>query len=227
MAKSSKLPLAIKLRKQGLSIKAIAKSLGISKSTASIWCRNVLLTEAQKTLLFKNAVRAGLLGRLKGAEMNRKKKEDRIEFHKNNGLSEIGNMSLRDLLIAGAALYWAEGSKSGSFSFVNSDPVMVKFMLKWFHEVMGMKKEDFRLRIFINQIHEYRIEKILFFWCKFLKIPRAQFHKTIFLKHKQKKVYENHNSYYGTLTIRAKKSTELKYKILGLINALKKPFTPI
>lgn len=49
-----------------------------------------------------------------------------------------------------------------------------------------------------------------------------QFGNPVFLVHKQKKVYENYHHYYGVLALRVRKSSRLKYEILGLIDALKK-----
>ena len=55
-----------------------------------------------------------------------------------------------------------------------------------------------------------------------LNLPVRQFGNPVFLVHKQKKVYENYHHYYGVLALRVRKSSRLKYEILGLIDALKK-----
>jgi transposase len=65
---------AHKLRRKGLSILAISKRLKVAKSTTSNWCNGLKLTPEQKEHLLKNAIKAGLKGRLIGAEMNKKKK---------------------------------------------------------------------------------------------------------------------------------------------------------
>ena len=86
----------------------------------------------------------------------------------------------------------------------------------------GVKKEEFMPRIFINEVHKPRITKVIKFWSSLLDLPKKQFGNPVFLKIKQKKVYENHNSYFGVLALGVSKGANLKYKILGLIDALRK-----
>ncbi len=94
-------------------------------------------------------------------------------------------------------------------------------MFRWFQEAMGVKREDFMPRIFINAIHKPRIVKILRFWSDLLRLPAQQFGNPVFIKRNPKKAYENYDSYYGLLAIHTRKSTELKYRIMGLIDGLK------
>jgi len=222
MAKFEKRQEARILRKKGFSVKSISDSLGVSKSSASIWCRDLVLTDLQKELLRQNAIKAGNKGRIIGAEMNRKKKEDQIKFYNMLGKKTFANLSERDLLSIGVGLYWGEGSKgAGNLSFSNSDPEMIKFVFRWFQRVMKVRKDEFMPRIFINQTHKPRIRTVLKFWSSLLDLPEKQFGNPAFIKTKQKKIYENHDSYYGVLSLRVRKSTELRYHILGLINGLK------
>lgn len=51
---------AIKLRKQGYSLSEISKEIGISKSTASAWAKDVWLDENAKYLLIKKGKRGQL-----------------------------------------------------------------------------------------------------------------------------------------------------------------------
>lgn len=220
MAKFDKKIKAQKLRRNGLSIKSIASKLEVSKSSVSIWCKNIILTKKQRDVLLKNSIIAGYKGRLLGAMMNKKKKEKIISFYRLKGKKEINKLSRKNFLIAGLALYWGEGSKNKQLNFVNSNPSIILFMFKWFQIIMNIKKDEFMPRIFINEIHKPRINKVLEFWNSLLKLPKEQFRKTIFIKTKQKKIYENHDRYYGMLAFRIKNSAKLSYRILGLIEAL-------
>ena len=222
MAKFEKRLLAHQLRRGGWSIKSIAQYLQVSKSSVSIWCRDVPLTDYQKKKLIQNAILAGRRGGLMGAETNRRKKEKAIFTYEEQGRKTIKKLSKRDFLLLGIALYWAEGSKGGKLSFVNSDPDMISFIYRWFQEIMSVNKEDFIPRIFINEMHRPRIEKVLYFWAHLLSLPKNQFRKTIFIKTKQKKIYENYETYYGMLALRMKCSTNLLYRINGLIKSVKK-----
>lgn len=81
--------------------------------------------------------------------------------------------------------------------------------------------EDIRPYLYIREVHKPRVNKILQFWSNFLSLPKEQFPVIIYIKNKHKKVYENHDSYYGVIALRVRAGTELKYKILGLIKACK------
>lgn len=222
MAKFEKRQVARNLRKRGHSIGAIAAVLGVSKSSVSLWCTDLKLTKRQREVLRANAIKAGHKGRVIGAEMNRKKKLDRIAFFKESGKKGIGVISQRDLLMVAIALYWAEGAKTESrFMFINSDPKMVKMMTQFLKEVLGVPKDQLRATIQINETHRPRIKKILSFWSSLLHLPRDQFGKPYFIKTVSKKVYDNHDSYYGILRLSVAKGSAVQYRMLGLINALK------
>lgn len=222
MAKFEKRLEARKLRGQGLSILRIAQQVGVSKSTASVWCEDLKLTKKQQEVLIRNSLNGRLRGSLKGAETNRKKKLERIKFYLSEGEKEIVNLSDRDFLMAGLGLYWGEGAKSGRLSLINSDPVVIAFMYAWFQTVFQVQKEDFMPRIFINEMHHSRIKEVVTFWSRLLSLPAKQFGNPTFLKSKAKKIYENYDSYYGVLALQVRKGTELRYRILGLIGAMGK-----
>ncbi len=223
MTRFDKKRKAHNFRRKGFSINTIAERLKISKSTASIWCKNILLSLDQKQVLLEKSALAALEGRLKGAYVNKQKKLKKIEFYKNKGITEIGKLSRRDFFIAGIALYWGEGSKKDEkFSIVNSDPALIFFMFRWFQELFKIPKTDFMPRIFINSIHAYRIDQVLKFWSSLLELPIEQFKKPTFLYIKSKKVYTNHKDYYGVLALRVKSPSLHRYRMLGLIGAMKK-----
>lgn len=212
------------LRKSGASLKQIMEKLGISKSTAAFWSKGIKLSEKQKKLLKLRLIESGHRGRVMGAEANRKKKVESIKLATNEAVSLIGNITTRDIFVIGTALYWAEGSKASStsgFLLVNSDPIMIKFIYIWLVDIMKVSKLDIYGQVSINEIHRFREEKILNFWSNLLDLPRSQFVKTFFMKVSQKKVYSNHEEYYGVFRIGVRRSSYLKYKTLALIDLLK------
>ena len=210
------------LRRKGESVGNIAKKFHLSKGTVSVWCSAVHLTDFQIKRLRDKVIAAGHRGRLLGSEKNRQIKLENIKVANEWAINELGKISTRDLLIAGTAIYWGEGSKTrGPVSFINSDQSMVKFIRDWLRIIFGVDDDDFFPRVLINEIHKPRIKKVLKFWSNLLRLPISQFRKTIFIKTKQKKVYSNYDNYYGLLSLRVRKSTMIKYKILGLIEVLR------
>ena len=212
------------LRRVGNSLLDISRTLNISKSTVAFWCREIELTLSQQQTLKEKMIREGHKGRLLGAAVNKQKKViSQLEAGK-QAKGILGNINERDRLVAGIALYWAEGSKAPSttgFVFVNSDPVMIKFIYDWLVDIIKVQKDQIFLQISINEIHRYRIDKVLNFWSNLLDLPQSSFSKTFFAKSIQKKVYENHEIHYGVLRLGVRKSSFLKYKVLHLIDILK------
>ena len=209
------------LRRKGWSIRDIAKELCVSRASASMWCRNTTLTETQKRLLIERAIEGGHRGRILGSSTNHRRKIENIERHVQGGKKYVNALSLRELLLVGAAIYWGEGSKKSQLGFINSDADMIVFIYRWFQKALGVKKQDFMPRILINDLHKSRDKVIKKYWAKLLGLPESQFRKTTFIKRPNTKRYSNHDTYFGLLTLRVRNSTDLKYKILGLIEGLK------
>lgn len=221
MAKSKQKIRAIELREEGESIKEIAKKINVAKSTVSLWCRDIILTSSQIKKLHEDMVKGSYVGRMKGARMQYERRIKKIKEANKSGKNIIGKLSERDLLIAAVALYWGEGSKkSRQLAINNSDPEMIKFIIAAFRKIWKIKKDRFALHVGINEIHKNRNEEIKEYWSKVIKIPKEQFRKTIFIKAKNKKIYKNFSSHYGTLTIRIKKPMTIYYQIMGLIIGL-------
>lgn len=221
MAKSRQKIKAVQLRQKGESIREIAKKLKISKSSASIWCRDIILTYDQIQKLHDRMVTKSYAGRMKGARMQYERRLRRIQEAWENGVKIIGKLSERDLLIALIALYWGEGSKKTRvFAVSNSDPEMVKFIVEAIIRLWKVNKEEFIFRVGVNKIHKERDQEIKEYWRRITKSSIDQFRKTTFIKAKNKKKYLNFTTHYGTLTIKIRKSTNIYYNLMGLISAV-------
>ena len=224
MAKTIEKIKARDMRRKGVSINKIAAQLGVSKSSVSLWCDDIALTDDQKYALEQSSLKGGYAGRMKGARINKEKRLSAINGYKITGGKEVGTLTKRDLLMLGIGLYWGEGIKGERGSpaaIVNSDPQVILVSMRWFSEIFEIDTKDFRPYIYISEIHKNREQKIMNYWVSTLKIPQKQFLKIIFLKGRPKKKYENYDSYYGILALRVCRSSDLKYKILGLIDACK------
>lgn len=222
MAKSLLRLKARKLRKRGISVKKIAQTLGISKSTASEWVRDVILTVEQLETLRQASLKGGELGRIKGAFVQKQRRIRLIEDLKKLGIEQLSGLASREFMVAGLALYWGEGNRKSNrgVSFCNSDPRMVKFFIRWLTDCFGVAIHELRCRVGINLIHHKRDKIVKEYWSEVTNIPLEQFRNTSFKRVKNKKVYENFNEHYGTLTVEVAKSRVLYYKVLGLIEGL-------
>lgn len=223
MARTPEFLMARKIRKRGKSIKDIAKKLKMAKSTISIWCRDIKLSQKLLEKIYVNGMKKSLRGSLLGAETNKKKKMDEMDRCFKEAQNIIKKITIRDLLIAGICLYWAEGAKTGGkFIFVNSDKWMIKIMLFFITNILNINKRMIYCTLQINFIHKKRTEKIMKFWSKYLSIPLSNFRNPYYVKIKPKKKYENEENYYGVLRVGVLKSSKLQYKILGFVDVFKK-----
>lgn len=208
-----------------MSIGDIAKKIGVAKSTSSLWCRDIELTDKQIEVLAKKDADGAYLGRLRAAENRRRERLERARKLGDMGRQKIGCLSKRDLFILGVGLYWAESDKkSREVKLINSDPMMVSLWIEWLRQILGVDLNQLTFTIGINQIHSQRISDVTAYWMKITGATVSQFLKPSLKKVKNRKVYENFSEHYGTLLIRAKKATNLSYELKGMMEAVKMSF---
>ena len=167
---------AIELRRQGKTFSEILKEIPVSKGSLSYWLKGIRLTPEQLTRIeYKNEkIKAKFI---EFNQLRRLQSERKKGVITNAATREIGILSKRELKLLGIALYWAEGHKSGARSadFVNTDPAMIKLMMRWFREICEVKEEQFRIRI---SIHNPAVaEKARVYWSEITRLPLAQFTK--------------------------------------------------
>lgn len=222
MAKFKEKSEAIELRKNGESIKDIAKKLGVSPGSVSVWCKDVRLTTSQIKELERRSIDPNYGRRLGNSIKQRAKKERKITTLLKEGIDEIGNLTKRELFLVGVALYWAEGFKKDTqVGFANSNPGMINLYIKWLNECCGVKNEDLIMRVALNISHKNRIDDIQKYWSESTKIPLMNFRKPFFQKFKWKKTYENPDEYFGVLRVKVRRSTDFLRRILGWIEGLR------
>ena len=212
------------MRKKGFGIGEIAQILGLSKSTVSYWCRDIPFTKKQLQALYKRGERRGTRALREWSEKIRSLRLQETVVLQKEGAELVGKLSRRDRFIAGLALYWSEGYKKGNeeLGFTNSDPAMITFFMRWLAETFEVKREDLILRVSINNIHKYRIGDVERYWSKTAKVPLSQFSKTSLITVVNKKQYTNKKEHFGTLRIKVRRGTNIRRKILGAIEQLKK-----
>jgi hypothetical protein len=225
MAKTEEKKKAFALRRYGLSIKEIGKKLGVSSSTISIWVRNLELTPQQTKRLNARMLAGGHRGRMIGAAINKEKKQEKLLLAREEAVNKINGLTDNELFFVGLGLFWGEGTKSeaSALAISNTDPAVVQVAMRWFEVCFNVERGAFLPKIFINATHRKRENQLIQYWSKALGLPKEQFSKTVFLKRKNKKVYENHNTYYGVLALRIRKGAHLRYRILALIKRLSEP----
>ncbi len=222
MTKHNEKVKAIAYRKNGKSINEIAKLLSISKSTASIWCSDVAMSDSQLRLLSERTNHRAVHALLRASEEKKTLRTKTIKIMSDLGKKEVGHLSPRDIFMIGLGLYWGEGYKKGNqeLGFTNSDLSIITFYINWLKRVYEIPTQSLILRVSINEQHFHRVNKVVRYWSNKTGVPVTQFTKTSLIKTASKKNYANLEDHFGTLRIKVRKGTNLRRKILGSISAL-------
>lgn len=209
---------AVALRRLGKSYSEILKEIKVAKSTLSFWLKDVGLSVSQKQRITEKRIAASR----RGANI---KKEERVKKQFsiiNKARGEIDNLSKRDLLIIGTALYWAEGTKERGprtgipIQFNNSDWKMIKLFCNFLRIVQGVGSDEITYELYLHKTRANDIEKIRNFWCNRLNISSNDLKRVYFKDGKIKTV--RHNSaedYVGLVRVKVKKSSSLVRQIAG------------
>ena len=186
---------AIVLRRQGYSLSEVSIKLKIAKSTASVWLKDIELSNSELSEL-KKKIQAG---RLKGVASNKFKKDVLLANIAKKAKKDIfsinGNVILNKLFCS--LLFWGEGSKSGSdLRIINSDPELIKVFLKLLRISFSIDESKFRVVLHLHKYHN--IEKQKRYWSKITDIPLSAF--KVYLKANTGK--NKKEKYQGCVSVR-------------------------
>lgn len=203
---------AIKLRKSGKSYTEISKLLSTSKSTLSYWLKSVPLKQEYREKFYTKQIENLSKGSRSQKERRSKEIENVIEMAEKEIITPL---SFESYQLMGAALYWAEGSKTKMFEFTNSDPHMILFIIRWIESILKIKSKNLKAALNIYpQQNEYKIKK---FWSNLTNIPIKNFGRS-YIKPLNNN-YKKNNLYYGAIKIMIPKSMDIKHRIFGWIKA--------
>ncbi len=209
---------AIKLRREGKTYSEILKEVSVAKSTLSEWFSDVKLSIPEKKRLSANKLAAARRGGI--AKHNQRLQK--IEEIKSESLSDVKNISKRELLLIGTTLYWAEGSKEKDYypgsgiRFSNSDPKMLVVFLRFLKEILRVSNDRIVFEIYIHLNSKNNIEVVKQYWAgilgqKMSKLDRVYYKKNNILTKRRKK----DDLYYGLIRVKVKSSSDLLRKIAG------------
>jgi len=188
---------ARRLRSHGCSFREISEFLGISKSTASLWTREVRLSPKASSRLAKLQE----TGRKRSEKAREKKKLniEKIIAQKSRETVKNVKLNIRHYKIICALIYWCEGGKNdgGRVSFSNSDPKLIKYFLRIFRKSFDLEENKFRALLHIHDYHNEK--KQIQFWSKITKIPIEQFSRSFHKKNTGKNIRVG---YPGCLNVR-------------------------
>ncbi|MFE9838505.1 hypothetical protein ACFYP4_25690 [Streptomyces sp. NPDC005551] len=204
---------ARELRRRGWTYNEIQTELGCSKSSVSLWVRDLPRPEPRCTPEEQRARMNAGLARLRASQ------DLAREATKRTATSEVGRLSARELFLVGVGLYWAEGAKDKPYSrreqvlFVNSDPGMISVFLAWL-DLLEVDRSRLRFRVMIHESADVTAAER--FWADHVGPGDACFNRTTLKKHNPKTVRKNvGDTYRGCLVIYVRQSADLYRRIEG------------
>jgi AcrR family transcriptional regulator len=155
------------LRSEGLTMLEIARELGVSKSSVSLWTRDVEFVPRRDGSGRHAPVRRApnVLQRRKGEEIERLNAE---------GIARLGVLNGQAFLAAGAALYAGESGKGEStVIFANSDVHMMAFFCTWLRRHFAIEESRLTVRVYLHQGLDLGAAQT--HWSRVTGVPLSQF----------------------------------------------------
>ena len=204
------------LRKEGYSINQIVKETGFTKSSVSLWVRDIVLTKEQKK---------GLSERGRSIESIEKRRINRLHNEQqkrqiiiDEAKKDFTSVSLEQLKLIGIILYLGEGGKTkkGLARVANSDPLVIKIIMRFFREICQVPESKFRG--YIHTFEHADVEKTETYWSQITGIPRKQFYKT-YIKPSSASLQKRKSLPFGTIDV-CVCDTKLFLTIIGWIERI-------
>jgi hypothetical protein len=209
------------LRAEGLDYEEIAAELRVSKSSVSLWVRDL---PRPPRLSYEECRKRAAEGARRYWDAERPAREAARAADRAAAAAQIGQLSDREVLIAGAIAYWCEGAKSKPsrrnewVAFINSDPSLISFFLR-FLGTAGVSPDRLVFRIYIHENAD--VQAAQRFWHRVTGARPEQFKKPTIKRHSPKTVRKNvGEAYHGCLRIDVLKSGDLYRKIEGWASAV-------
>lgn len=215
-AKDAERARARELRQQGLGYNQIAAALGVSKSSVSLWVRDLPRPEP---LSYEECRRRAAEGVRRYWAAERPIREAERKAARAAAATQIGRLNEREVLIAGAIAYWCEGAKNKPYRrgdqviFMNSDPALIKLFMR-FLAVAGVERDRLRCCVQIHQSAD--AEAAQEFWLRVTRLEPAQFRRPALKRHNPKTVRKNTgDEYRGCLRVDVLHGSGLYRRIEG------------
>jgi hypothetical protein len=204
---------ARELRTLGWTYGQIQTELGCSKSSVSLWVRDLPTPEPKCTPEDRRARMNAGLTRLRDA------RDQERQATKAAAEAAVGELTDRELFFAGVALYWAEGAKDKPhrrtevLQFINSDPNVITLFLRWL-DFLGVQRERLTLRVSIHETAD--VEAAERFWAGVAGVDTSAFSRATLKRHNPRTVRKNTgDTYHGCLVIYVRQSADLYRRMEG------------
>ena len=182
----------------------IASRLGVSKSSVSLWVRDL---PTPSRLTYEECRKRSVAGTRRYWEAERPARDAARSAIRDAAAAEIGQLSEREILLIGAIAYWCEGTKSKPHR---------RHECVVFTNSAGYPRSQLAFRIHIHENAD--IEAAQQFWLNATGASPDQFRRPTLKRHNPKTVRRNVGAaYHGCLRIDVLRSGDLYRRIDGWI----------
>jgi hypothetical protein len=203
--------LAEALRRLGLSYGEIAEVVPISKSTLSIWCRDVTLSPEQiAAIAHRTGPRVGV-----HRDTQHRRRDEVLAIRA--AARRCATALLQDpFFVAGVALYWGEGGKTKKvLAITNTDPRLLNLFIRWVRRFADSEAE------FVLSLHLHaanNVDAAVAYWSEKLDLDCPSFTKPYFKAagtgHRKNRLP------HGVCRVTVRRSTDAWYRVMTWIDEL-------
>lgn len=211
---------AVALRRQGKSRREIKEILGlIGNSTLNQLLRDEPLPRERAGPGYAESRARAAEGVRRYWAAERPAREAARAAISATAAAEVGQLTDREIVVAGAIAYWCEGAKSKPYRideqvrFVNRDPALIRFFLMFLGK-SGVSRERLRYCVLIHESAD--VEAATRYWTSVTAGAPHQFTRPVIKHHAPRKSRPDDNTdYHGCLRVSVARSSKLYREISG------------
>lgn len=198
-------------------MKEIAERVGVSKSSVSLWVRDIELTPEQVAALRERnpAYNGQCLGAATRVALGRARR---------GAYQAAGRLRVRagdEKFARACLLYWGEGAKSRhSLSFSNADVEMVRVWMDLLRTTLHASEDRIRITCYLYADHVAHQAQVEGFWLDVTRLPRSNMCRSIVNNYSRSSLRKRTRKLpYGTVKV-AVHETRLIQMVLGGIQEI-------
>lgn len=208
---------ARRLRREGLTLRAIGAALGMSAKSAYYWTWDLPVPVPARA--GRDREHMDMMRRRYWDRVLAEREEERQEVRREHA-ARVEALTSWELELAAVTAYWCEGSKSKTYdrreqvTFINSDPGLILLFLAWLDQI-DFPKENRHLSLSIHESAD--LQAATSWWADVVGVEQAVFGRPNLKRHNPKTVRKNvDEAYVGCLVVRLRQCRTLYQRIEGV-----------
>lgn len=214
---------ARRLRLEGWSVPAIAAEIGIARSTAFEWTKHIPREGTPEAIEYRKK-RSKQMTDARWAPHRAARAAAREEIL-TNAADSVGELTEREIMLLGAAVYWCEGAKAKPWrphdwgvKFVNSDVTLISLFLR-FADELGYPRDQLSYSLSIHESAD--VEAAQRWWEQQIGLVPGSITKAAIKRHNPVTVRNNvGDHYHGCLMVYVPRPRRLYWRMEGIMSGV-------